>query len=67
MEIATRWHNAINKRLTVDKITATKIKRTATAEQRVRQTWEKALKIDGDLPDLWLQKKEVLVGRRRGF
>ena len=67
VEIATRWHNAINKRLTVDKITATKIKRTATAEQRVRQTWEKALKIDGDLPDLWLQKKEVLVGRRRGF
>ena len=57
----------INKRLTPDKMTETKIKRTANAEQRVRQTWGKALKIDGDLLDLWLQKKEVLVGRRRGF
>jgi ribonuclease HI len=63
-EITVRWHRAINKRLAEDKITATKIKRTSEAIQKVRNTWEGVLRMDGDLPHLWVYNNEVLVGRR---
>ena len=64
-EITKRWHNVINKRLTDDRIIATQIKRTKKALQKVKGTWEKTLEKDGDLPELWIQNKKVLVGRRR--
>ena len=64
-EMTKRWHNVINKRLTDDRIIATQIKRTKGALQKVKRTWEKTLEKDGDLPELWIQNKEVLVGRRR--
>ena len=49
-EAKARWLKAINKRLIEDKIIATTIKRTGPATQYLRDTWEKTLEIDGDLP-----------------
>jgi hypothetical protein len=64
-EINTRWLHAINKRLTDDKITATRIKRDKQTEQKVRRTWEHVLKKEQDLPNNWFLYREVLVGTRR--
>jgi hypothetical protein len=63
-EIKTRWTRAINKRLTDDKITATKIKRDKATHLKVRSTWEDVLKRQGELPNDWIFNREVLVGRR---
>jgi hypothetical protein len=63
-EISNRWHRAINKRLTDDKIIATKIKRNKTTMKRVIDTWEEVLKIEGEPPTQWVYNGEVLVGRR---
>jgi hypothetical protein len=65
-EAKARWLKAINKRLIEDKIIATTIKRTGPAIQYLRDTWEKTLEIDGDLPYRWEHNNEVLVGRRLG-
>jgi hypothetical protein len=54
----------VNTRLTDDKIIATKIRRDKKTEQKVRATWENVLKKEGDLPNDWILKREVLVGRR---
>jgi hypothetical protein len=63
-EITTRWLNNINKRLTEDKIIATKIKRNRTTIRKVEATWEGVLKKTWDLPNEWIYQREFLVGRR---
>jgi hypothetical protein len=63
-EIEARWYKAINRRLTDDKIIATKIKRERQFTQVVETTWEDALRKFSDLPDRWIENREVLVGRR---
>lgn len=55
---------AINKRLTDNKITATRIKRTKKKLDQVRDTWEDVLTTQGDLPNMWMNNREVLVGMR---
>ena len=59
-----RWLNNINKRLTEDKIIATKIKRNRTTIRKVEATWEGVLKKTWDLPNEWIYQREFLVGRR---
>jgi hypothetical protein len=63
-EIKTRWQHAINKRLTEDKIIATKIKRTDHAIKQLKDTWEPILRVNGELPERWIENSEFLVGRR---
>jgi ribonuclease HI len=63
-EITSKWYRAINKRLIEDKIIATKIKRSASAIQQVKHTWEDILKKEGELPNDWIYNSEVLVGMR---
>ncbi|KAI0245188.1 hypothetical protein BJV78DRAFT_1140588, partial [Lactifluus subvellereus] len=63
-EVNSRWHHAINARLTDDKILATKIKRDKKFTQIVKSTWEHVLRKTMDLPDDWITSREVLVGRR---
>ncbi|KAF8500786.1 hypothetical protein F5888DRAFT_1302400 [Russula emetica] len=63
-EIRTRWFKAINAHLTEDKITATRVKRNEQTLQRVKETWELALKRSADIPHNWIFIREVLVGRR---
>ena len=53
----------INRRLTEDKLIATKIQRDKTAFKRAKDTWEKLLEKQGDLPHMWMYNNEVLVGR----
>ncbi|KAI9454686.1 hypothetical protein BJY52DRAFT_1122572, partial [Lactarius psammicola] len=62
-EIRTTWFKAINRRLTDDKITATKIKQDPPFTRLVEATWGDALKKSSDLPDRWIHNREVLVGR----
>jgi hypothetical protein len=63
-EIRTRWLNAINTRLTDDKLTATRIKRGKKSTQTTINTWEHVLRKQMDLPQGWIASREVLVGRR---
>ncbi|KAI0302476.1 ribonuclease H-like protein, partial [Russula brevipes] len=63
-EIKTRWTRAINERLTTDKIAAIMIKRNKTYTKLIKNTWEKLLLSEGTLPNNWLHRSEVLVGRR---
>ena len=62
-EIEKRWHRVINRRLTEDKITATKIKRDSNHIKLTNDTWEAVLTKEGELPDRWMMNREVLVGR----
>jgi len=62
-EIKARWYRAINDRLTIDKVTATKIIRTKEFTKLVEGTWEPILRKGMELPVNWLQCCEVLVGR----
>ncbi|KAH9022517.1 ribonuclease H-like protein, partial [Lactarius deliciosus] len=63
-EIKNRWLKAINERLTNDKITATKIKRSNAMVQSVDSTWKAALSREWELPPNWIIHSEVLVGMR---
>lgn len=63
-EIKARWHRAINKRLTEDRIIATEIKRSKYVIEQLRNTWEEALKKLRPTPETWIYHDEVLVGRR---
>ena len=63
-EIERRWRQAINRRLTEDKITATKVKRDIAQRRKVKGTWEPVLGKPGDLPDNWMNNREFLVGTR---
>jgi len=62
-EIRSRWLQAINKRLTIDKVSAMKIQRNNRFTKLVVNTWEQALKKEGGLPINWMECSEVLVGR----
>jgi len=39
-EIRARWHHVINKRLTINKVTAMKIKQTNKFTKLIEETWE---------------------------
>ena len=62
-EIRARWHCAINERLTNDKVTATKIRRSDKFTKMIKETWEPMLRKEGELPETWPYCREVLVGR----
>ena len=62
-EIKARWYRAINDRLTIDKVTATKIIRTNRFTRLVEGTWELALRKGAETPANWIYRREVLVGR----
>jgi hypothetical protein len=62
-EASSRWLRQINRRLTDDKITATKIKRDKASTRLVNDTREQLLAKDTELPTDWLYSPEVLVGR----
>ena len=63
-ETEARWLKAINRRLTEDKIVATKIKREKQYSKLIQDTWNHLLTRDSDPPHNWIQNREVLVGRR---
>ena len=56
-EIKARWYCAINDRLTIDKVTATKIIRTKRFTQLIEGTWEPAL----------LRSKGLKMWRAQGY
>jgi len=60
--IRNRWLRAINTRLTDDKIIATKIKQNKGFTNLVVNTWEHVLSNERDLPNNWINLREVLVG-----
>ncbi|KZT20340.1 hypothetical protein NEOLEDRAFT_1229536 [Neolentinus lepideus HHB14362 ss-1] len=62
--IASRWTNAINRRLHVDRITACKIKRCPKKTKLVNATWKGTLNDELTLPPNWASRPEVLVGIR---
>ena len=41
-EISTRWHHAINERLTIDEVTATKLVQDRKYTELIKGTWEPA-------------------------
>jgi len=51
-------------RLTEDKIAASKIKRNKGFTILVSNTWEKVLSKENDVPNNWINMREVLVGSR---
>jgi hypothetical protein len=59
-EIRTRWFNAINSKLTDDKI-ASRIRRNRGLTNLVINTWEQVLSKERDLPNEWINMREVLV------
>ena len=63
-ETIKRWTNAINKRLTIDRILTddNKFKKKALNKKLVKATWKHCLKDEDYLPTDWLRSKEVLVG-----
>ena len=63
-EIRAKWLREINTRLTDDRITATKVQRNKGFTKLVENTWEHVLHREGDLPNEWLNSREVLVGSR---
>jgi ribonuclease HI/exonuclease III len=63
-EIKKRWLVVINRRLTEDKIIATKIKRDKAHRLKAKNTWEAVLRKEGEIPDQWIHHPEVLVGTR---
>ena len=63
-ETEARWFKTINRRLTEDKIVATKIKRDKNYTDLIKATWKNPLTKYTDPPHNWIQNREVLVGRR---
>ena len=63
-EIKSKWLRAINARLTDDKIIATKVRRGKISAELVTSTWQKALQKSSNIPQDWIEDREVLVGRR---
>ncbi|KAH9000578.1 hypothetical protein EDB86DRAFT_2904676 [Lactarius hatsudake] len=61
-KIRSRWRNIIIKRLTEDKIIATKVKKCDESAQLVEATWGKVLRKFSDPPYNWIHNCEVLVG-----
>ena len=61
-EVKNRWKRVINDRLTIDRITATKIKRDKAFTRLVNATWTQPLKKQGIPHHNWLQRCEVFSG-----
>ena len=58
--IEAAWRKAINRRLSEDKVLATKVLRKSLYINIVRNTWGKALlKRHHNLPDDWINRNEV--------
>ena len=53
-EIRTRWYRAINERLTIDKVTATKIRRNSTFTKLIEETWGPALRKEKEPQVNWI-------------
>ena len=62
-KIRARWLQAINERLTINKVTVTKIVRSDKFTKLVENTWVPALRKEGEPPARWMYHGEVLVGR----
>jgi hypothetical protein len=54
----------LNRRLTENKIAATKVKRDIAHINKVKTTWEPVLERSGTLPAEWISQREFLVGTR---
>ena len=61
-ETKKRWLNAINTRLTQERIVATKVKRNQTFTDLVKATWKPALTANGRHPNNWPFTSEVFSG-----
>jgi hypothetical protein len=61
-EVGKRWLHAIDNQLTCDHIIAMKIKRDTKHTNLVKHTWGPVLQKHRDIPDDWLNRREVLVG-----
>jgi len=62
-EIRARWHCTINERLTIDKVTVTKIIRTDKFTKLIEETWEPTLSKMMEILANQMYYCEVLVGR----
>ena len=63
-EIRNRWYRAINQRLTIDQaITSRKYGKKAQDRAKVIGTWQGVLMNEEDLPEDWIGKAGVLVGK----
>jgi len=62
-EIRARWHHAINERLTINKVTTTKIIQTNKFTKLIEETWEPTLSKMMEILANWMYCREVLVGR----
>ncbi|KAG1822484.1 uncharacterized protein BJ212DRAFT_1263294, partial [Suillus subaureus] len=60
--IIKQWHRAIDARLQLDRVSASKIKRTAKFTNLVHATWSTTLLKESPLPKNWVTSLEVLVG-----
>ncbi|KAG2740664.1 RnaseH-domain-containing protein, partial [Suillus brevipes Sb2] len=60
--ITKRWINTLNRRLHIDRIIASKTKRSKKAITKVQATWEKVVSKNKNLPKKWVTTLEVLVG-----
>ena len=59
-EVEAAWRSVINRRLTEDKVLATKVLRKSPYINTVKNTWGTALlKRHRDLPDNWINRNEV--------
>jgi hypothetical protein len=54
----------INERLTIDEITAMRIKCDKIYTKPIKTTWESMLRKEGELPENWIGVSVFLVGRR---
>ncbi|KAI0716316.1 hypothetical protein C8Q76DRAFT_723701 [Earliella scabrosa] len=63
-EIDRRWYAALDRRLNMDQaLTSPKLRRDAAKKQVVKKTWTGVLANERDLPDDWVGRPGVLVGR----
>jgi ribonuclease HI len=63
-ETESRWINALNKRLTIDRLLTNgrRFGKRAMKEKLVKKTWGGCLDNEEGLPRDWYKRKEVLVG-----
>ena len=64
-EITNRWYANIDRRITLDRAMANpeKFAKKALDPDLVKRTWSGTLQNEKDLPNNWIWKGEVLVGR----
>ena len=61
-QVINRWTNKINERLTIDRITTTKIKRDPNFTKLTNATWKDALRKQGIQHENWTHHQEVFSG-----